>query len=184
MVVIMAPILSHTAEEVWQYLREDKRSVFLNDFPNPKDEFINQSLAKELDRILKIREKVLSSLEKARREDLIGNSLEAKINLKVPKEEMNILSKYTPHLPSIFIVSQVNVEQKDEVEIEVERADGEKCARCWNYSVEVGCDSNYPTLCGRCIEVIKKLNERRDRDGGERIGEIQAKVTNFKEKFD
>jgi isoleucyl-tRNA synthetase len=186
MVVIIAPILSHTAEEIWQHLEMDKKSVFLNDFPSPKDEFINSSLAGEMERILRMREKVLSSLEEARRGGLIGNSLEAKVELKVPDEDIKVLSKYTPHLPSIFIVSQVSVDSADEGEMDVQvvRADGEKCARCWNYRVDVGCDSRYPTLCGRCIDVVKKLNERRDGNGGERIGKIQAEVTDLKGKFD
>jgi len=159
LVKIMAPILSYTTEEVWKYLPGEKEgSVHLSDWPEVNKRFLNKELEESWERLISIREKVLVSLEKARREKRIGNSLEAEVEICCEKE-YQFLKRYEKNLPTLFIVSGVRLvkeEGEEEIVVRVEKAAGEKCSRCWNYSIEVGRSKEHPTLCPRCIEVIKK----------------------------
>ncbi len=155
---IMAPILSYTTEEAWKYLPgEREESVHLSLWPEVNREFLNKGLEERWEGLISVRGKVLASLERARKEKRIGNSLEAEVEIRCRKE-YRFLKEYEKDLPSLFIVSGVRlVEEKDEeMVVKVERAAGEKCIRCWNYSQEVGKDREHPSLCPRCIKVIKK----------------------------
>jgi len=157
---MLSPLLSFTAEEVWghfqQRAKSEEQSVFLFDFPKVNPAFVLEELEKNWGKILSIRDKVYQKLEQARKEGLIGGSLEAKVILSVPKGEENFFRKYHEQLPMIFIVSQVEISELralgSELRIEVKKADGEKCVRCWNYSTTVGKDKTHPQLCSRCIK--------------------------------
>ncbi len=162
MLVIFSPVLSFTTEEAWSYLPGRKtESVFYNDFPPVKKELVDEKLMKEFEHILSVREDVLLLLEKGRREKIIGNSLEAKVMMENKDE---VLEKYKDYLPEIFIVSQVEFGPAEgEVILEGEhgkyalkKADGNKCERCWVYSPTVGEDPEYPSLCSKCREVIRR----------------------------
>jgi isoleucyl-tRNA synthetase len=160
---LMAPILSFTAEEVWQYLsgREGKaESVHLTVFPEIKNEYLDEGLNERWERIWEIRAVVMKAMEEARKEKKIGLSLDAQVHLHLPEKEYQFLKLYETELKSIFIVSSVTlrpVEGREEKEVraEVLRADGEKCERCWNYDVSVGKDPEHPTACGRCVEALQ-----------------------------
>jgi len=160
---LMAPILAFTAEEVWQYLlgREGKaESVHLTQFPEIKNEYLDEGLNERWERIWEIRAVVTKALEEARKEKKIGLSLDAQVHLHLPEKEYQFLKAHETELKSIFIVSSVTlrpVEGREEkgVRAEVLRADGEKCERCWNYDVSVGKDPEHPTACGRCVEALK-----------------------------
>jgi len=107
-----------------------------------------------------VREKVLAELELARQAKIIGSPLEAKVVLKIKSGEYaEALKREAKELPSIFIVSQVEIDSdaspKAEMEIKVTKAAGDKCCRCWNYSESVGKDEVYKDLCLRCRDVIK-----------------------------
>ncbi len=157
-VKIMAPILSYTIEEVWEYLPGEKEeSAHLSDWPKVNKRFLNKKLEERWERLISIRERVLDSLEKARKEKRIGNSLEAEVEIRCEKE-YQFLKKYEKDLPALFIVSKVRLVKKGngEILVKVKKAPGKKCSRCWNYSIEVGKSKEYPTLCPRCIRVIKK----------------------------
>ncbi len=116
----------------------------------------------------KVRGEVLKALEVARNEKkLINSGLEAKVLLSADLELKAKLKHYLPMLPGLFIVSQVelmNAEKGDYrsevvpgLEVTVQRADGKKCDRCWNYSTHVGENSRYPTICERCSEAIAEI---------------------------
>jgi isoleucyl-tRNA synthetase len=117
--------------------------------------------------LIAVRNTVLKALEVARQEKFIGGSLEAKICLEVEGDLANLLEEYRPALPSIFIVSQVEVSASPSagapetdipgLRIKIERALGRKCERCWNYSEQVGKDSRYPTVCERCSEALREI---------------------------
>jgi isoleucyl-tRNA synthetase len=118
--------------------------------------------------LAKVRGEVLKALEVARNEKkLINSGLEAKVLLTADLELKAKLKQYLPQLPGLFIVSQVELisagsgEFRSEVvpglEVSVQRADGKKCDRCWNYSVHVGENSRYPTVCERCSEAIAEI---------------------------
>ena len=156
---LMAPILSFTAEEVWGYLPGDSgESVHLQEFPAVREEFIDEGLAERWEKIWQVREYVSRALEGARQEKLIGLSLDARVDLTLPKGLYDLLSQYGGLLREIFIVSQVTLSTGDdvkEVRVEVEKAKGEKCGRCWVYDTSVGKDADHRALCQRCIQTIE-----------------------------
>ncbi|MEW5766440.1 MAG: isoleucine--tRNA ligase [bacterium] len=154
---LMAPVLSFTAEEVWQHLPPQKdrpASVHLSRMPSVKEKYVTEELAKRWEKIFKIREEVSRGMEEARRAGIIGNSLEARVTLSVPETEAELLAAYEKQLPAIFIVSQVELKAAEKIEVKVTKAEGVKCERCWNYSPTVGEDKQHPGLCARCLKVI------------------------------
>ncbi|MDR2531949.1 MAG: isoleucine--tRNA ligase [Oscillospiraceae bacterium] len=149
---LIAPILCFTADEIWaelpKFAGDDKHSVIFNDMPVKTGVSVSAEFIAKWDKIKQIRGEVLTVLEQKRAEKTIGKSLEAKVILKSAGD----LSAILPELASAFIVSQVVYEKGGEaLEITVEKADGNKCARCWIYSESVSEDE----LCGRCLQVIK-----------------------------
>jgi isoleucyl-tRNA synthetase len=90
---------------------------------------------------------------------MIGNSLESKVVLSASGETAELLQRHESDLRYIFIVSQVELkrdETKQAIQIEVLKADGRKCERCWNYS-EIGQDNEFPTLCERCAPAVRAI---------------------------
>jgi isoleucyl-tRNA synthetase len=142
LLVMLAPVMSFTAEEAWGYLPGDKpTSVFLAEFPVAAGLKEPEAVA----RLLEVRAGVLPVLEVARRDKLIGKSLEAKVVL-APKGQAEFLKANLDVLPELLIVSQV--ELGDGPEHRVVKADGNRCPRCWTYKPEVGSQE----LCHRCVE--------------------------------
>jgi isoleucyl-tRNA synthetase len=158
---LMAPILPFTADEAWSHVppfegKED--SVHLESLPSFEGSWISGEEAREMDRLIGLREAVLKELEKAREEKVIGNSLEARVTLLAPETERDLLRKYESDLCALFIVSAVAVEPAAEFSVRVSRAPGAKCRRCWNYSPYVGRSPDHPELCPRCEEVVRELS--------------------------
>jgi len=161
LVRMLAPVLAFTSEEIWKYaphLPEDNpESVQLNSWPQTNNSYVNQALKEKWDRLIKVRDEVLKSLENARNEKIIGSSLEAAVILKASGEEYSFLAQNSDILPMVFIVSHAEVLQDDSaktIRIEVVQAKGAKCERCWIYNPSVGKDHNHPALCKRCADVI------------------------------
>ena len=165
--LMLAPILPFTAEEIWQYLPEskdyDKSSVMLNDMPKPELGLATDEFMAKWDRIHAVRDDVNKALELARAGKVIGKSLEAKVILHCTGELMDFVKSIHADLPTLFIVSAVELtedgegQNKGEVEglsVDVVAAEGEKCERCWIYSDTVGKDHDHPTLCARCAQVL------------------------------
>ncbi|MEW5807097.1 MAG: isoleucine--tRNA ligase [Acidobacteriota bacterium] len=165
---LMAPILCFTAEDVWRSMpgRESRKiSVHLTEFPALLDLKEEPELLERWDRLREIREDVSKALEIARQEKMIGNSLESKVRIDAPDEVMDFLKSFGGELRFVFLVSQVEFgktsnkryfsEKIKGLSIEVLMADGEKCQRCWNYSSDVGVASDYPGICGRCVQAIE-----------------------------
>ena len=163
---LMAPILSFTAEEVWKYLPQEPgkpESVHLTSSPEVQSEYLDDALNERWERIWEIRAVVTKALEEARKEKVIGLSLDAQVHLHLPEKIFSFLECYEKDLKSIFIVSSVTLHPavsgtKDEKEVraEVIRADGRKCERCWNYDVSVGHHPEHQVICQRCVEAIQK----------------------------
>ncbi|MFQ6070522.1 MAG: isoleucine--tRNA ligase [Candidatus Aminicenantales bacterium] len=159
---LMAPLLPFTTEEAWQFLPSfsgKEESVHLGHFPEFKERWLEPGLLEEWRVLISLREKVLKELERAREEQLIGNSLEAQVLIKPSRAQFEILKKYEEELASLFIVSSVkllSLEGKN-LEIKIERAPGRKCERCWNYSLSVGKSKDYPQFCMRCVRVVEKI---------------------------
>ena len=164
---MLAPILCFTAEEVWSKMPHSSgESVHLAPWPELDDVREASKLTGKYERLFKIREKVLFILEKRRQEKIIGAPLEAKVILRVKSsEEYKFLKDNERELSSIFIVSQVSLlrqakPEKEGLIIEVVKADGAKCQRCWNYSPSVGKNTTHKEICERCVEVVKKCQEK------------------------
>jgi len=109
------------------------------------------------DRLFAIRDEVLKALETARNDKQIGSSLEAKVILTTDAATTRFLIDYFEQLRYIFIVSQVEVHEGAEFGVEIAKADGQKCERCWNYSIHVGDFADHPTVCERCHDALKEL---------------------------
>lgn len=166
LVRIMAPMTSFTAEEIWKYMphrKEDNlESVMLNYYPKVNPEYNDDALEMKWSKLLKVRDNVSKKLEEERAEKIIGTSLEAKVTLFAEGEQYDFLKGKEELLKEIFIVSGVEIQnnrrnEDTEVDIgvKVSKADGQKCERCWSYSVTVGLNKKYSTICEKCI---KNLN--------------------------
>ena len=164
MTKLLAPILVHTAEEVWSHTPHVKEeSVHLSDMPKVVD--VDEELLEKWNTFMNLRDDVNRALEQARNEKVIGKSLEAKVVIG-SNESFNtaeFLQQFND-LQQLFIVSQVEVKDKvnDGVsyqygDIHIKHAEGEKCERCWNYTEELGSVGELEHLCPRCQEVVKTL---------------------------
>jgi isoleucyl-tRNA synthetase len=160
---LLAPILCFTADEIWENLPGTREaSVHLGEFPKVENRDGDEELLKRWDEremgILFIRSEVQRALEEKRNEKLIGASLEARVTLMVGPNRYELLKHIEDQLPAIFIVSQVELREgvNGELEIKVEHAKGLKCERCWNWSETVGQDPRFPTLDARCVRQIEE----------------------------
>ena len=143
--------------------------MFLLGAPGARKEYNDEKLAAKWEKILEVRGKVMKALELARGKDLIGNSLAAQVLLWTGDKALSgIISDEGISWNEVFIVSDVRVcgsvdeikkcavnSQDEKISVGVNKAPGEKCVRCWNYTTDIGKDSEHPQLCKRCIDVIK-----------------------------
>jgi isoleucyl-tRNA synthetase len=172
----LAPILVFTADEIWENLphtdgEERPASVHIAELPVAQGER-DVELIKRWELIFKVRDEVLRKLEEARIAKVIGSSLEARVRLSLDRESYDLLGPYQDRdeLRYVFIVSQTELLEAGSIpvddipttvtgllSVEVERAAGEKCERCWNYSTRVGESERYPTACERCVEALSEI---------------------------
>ena len=173
LVSLMAPMMSFTADEVWELLpNTDGRpeSVHLALFPAASElagdlpeNFDATEHVAEWTSLLGVRDEVLKVLEFARADKQIGGGLEAEVTISAPEPVYSLLSKHSGQLRYLFIVSSVVLEklaaENDDsgLQIKVSKAPGAKCERCWNYSTHVGEDMAYPTVCERCSAVLAEI---------------------------
>ncbi|HSA59448.1 MAG TPA: isoleucine--tRNA ligase [bacterium] len=165
---IIAPILSFTAEEIWQHLPSfsgKAESVHLTDFPVADERWVDESLGARWDDFQAARDEVLKVLEKARQAKRIGTSLQAKVVLTATDEPERLFKSFGAELPDLLQVSQVawgtalsptadRSERFPTLFIEVQPADGTKCERCWRFSPRVGEFPDHPAVCERCRDVL------------------------------
>jgi len=173
LVRLLAPITSFTSDEAWGYLpklEERLETVHLTKFPSV-EEILGTSAAgtdatqlEDWNILRSVREQVLKALEEARNAKQIGVGLEAQVTLMAAEPVFTVLARYKEQLRYLFIVSAVKLEQSASgngsspgVSIQISKAEGKKCERCWNYSTHVGEDSEYPTVCERCSAVLKEI---------------------------
>ncbi|GAB0226145.1 isoleucine--tRNA ligase [Staphylococcus pseudintermedius] len=163
MTKLLAPIIPHTAEEVWSHIEQvDEESVHLTNMPAKEE--VDQALLDKWNTFMALRDDVNRALEAARNEKVIGKSLEAKVKIGNSSsfDTLAFLEGFND-LHQLFIVSQVELVEDTKGEayqhgtIEIAKADGEKCARCWNYSESLGSVGELDDLCPRCQEVVKTL---------------------------
>lgn len=165
---LLAPVIPHTADEVWQYIPGEKaaESVHFTVWESLPDEWYSEELEERWNALLTLRSDVSKALEVARNEKLIGSSVDAKVVLVPDKEQRELLDGFgVEELAKVFIVSEVEIGDSDAeaarfesgLGIRVEKASGEKCERCWKYSPEVGHDPEHSGLCPRCAEVVSTM---------------------------
>ena len=180
LVRLVAPIMSFIADEVWQFLPKISsrpESVHLAYFP--KLEEITggagdtsqpqwKALCADFDALLSVRDEALKALEIARQEKLIGRSEEATVIIQAPESLYNLLERYRNDLRFLLIVSGVEIEHAPSgngaapLHVQVDKAPGAKCERCWNFSTQVGKSERYPTVCERCLAALDEI----ERSGG------------------
>ena len=154
---LLAPILSFTAEEVYDNMPyEDAESVHLTDFP-AKNLIDDAALEAKWDKLLEVRDDVNKALEESRNEKVIGKSLEAAVEIYSNDSEVVELLNSVDNLHQLFIVSSVEVKENDGVTydlatVKVTKAEGHRCERCWNIVEEV----NEEGLCPRCASILNK----------------------------
>jgi isoleucyl-tRNA synthetase len=184
---LLAPVLSFTADEIWENLPEVKNaattsaadegvagerpgvevggvppSVHMAEFPVVVGTNRDAPLLERWATLYEIRDVVLRALEEARTSKLIGSSLEAHVRLEAKRKTFELLEHYRDELRYVFIVSQVSVTLMEEtagedLRVVVGRATGKKCERCWNYSERVGEFTRYPSACERCVVALAEM---------------------------
>jgi isoleucyl-tRNA synthetase len=173
LVTAIAPALVFSAEEIWQHMPRTKdmpKSVHLSPWPEDRDLRIEKELGARWEELRQIRDVVLKVLEAKRVSGIIGSSLEAKVLLYIESDSAYLsLKRYETNLTELFIVSQAELKRdrppedavKDEkvsgVSVIVVKAEGKKCSRCWNYSLSVDDNKDYPMACSRCQKVLKDM---------------------------
>lgn len=167
---LVAPILPHTAEEVWEHIpnrKEKEESVQLVDMPETINIDEEDAIVAKWDAFMNLRDDVLKALEVARNEKVIGKSLTASVTVYPTKEARQLLGSIEEDLKQLFIVSEFTIADDYEhapedaqklanVAVIVKPAEGETCERCWVVTPEVGKDADHPTLCPRCAHIVKE----------------------------
>jgi len=179
LVRLLAPMMSFTADEIWQFLpplKGREESVHLSLFP-AADEALGgatlggttDALRADWELLLQVRQEVLKAMEAARNAKTIGGSLEAAVRITAQDPAFSVLERHLESLRALFIVSGVSLERAlpgnstGGILAEVERAPGSKCERCWNYSSQVGDNSLYPTACERCVAALEEIARSREK---------------------
>ena len=165
---LLSPILVHTTEEVWKYLKEEEAYVQLAEFPEVTHYEGEEAILARWAEFFKVRNTALKALEEARNEKLIGKNFEAKVTLYPTQEVADLLDSLQTDVAQLFIVSQLevapvgtaapeNAVQGEGVSVVVEHAQGETCQRCRAVKVEVGTLEDAPTLCDRCATIVREF---------------------------
>ena len=156
---LMAPIVPFTADELWRHLPGKRaESVHLEVFPKA-DHLLDPERTERWSRLLAVRDEVNAALEEQRKSKVIANSLTAKVRLTAQGAIGTLLGQHRRHLPMLFIVSDVALDvgdanAPDAVRVEVERAPGVKCQRCWRYVASVTTEPDRAGICERCVEAL------------------------------
>jgi isoleucyl-tRNA synthetase len=166
----MSPILSFTADEIWEYIPGSghPESVHLGEFPEPPPGLPDEALLAKYDFLLKIRGEINRGLEEARKTKLIAASQEAVVYLGATGERFEKLQGFIFELKTLAQVAELRVEPIEVLSGEgiisgeisglavlVKKAAGEKCVRCWFHYPGVGEDPKHPQICARCRQVLE-----------------------------
>jgi isoleucyl-tRNA synthetase len=162
LVRLVAPILSFTADEVWEYLPKVEGrevSVHLALFPKPEEIFSEDPtrLLEEWKQLFEVRDVALRVLEEARQAKRIGKGLEAELEIAASGEQLALLQRHAAGLKEIVNVSGVTVVEGSELQVTALPAPGTKCARCWNFMPVVGNYGIWQNVCTRCQDALKEM---------------------------
>ena len=164
---LFTPMLPHTTEEIWPFLKEPEEFAQLTDMPVVQNYANANDLMAEWTQFMDLRSNVLKALEEARDAKLIGKSLEAHLDLYVDDATQTFLDSLNTNVRQMLMVSAMDVHALsdapsdaetfgDHVAIKVSHADGEVCSRCRMIKTDVGSDNAYPQLCARCAQIVRE----------------------------
>jgi isoleucyl-tRNA synthetase len=155
---MLAPILVHTAEEVWAVMAKTD-SIHLAEMPKVDDSIDWQKDEPKWQKLMSLRDKVLGVLEPLRKDKIIGSNQESSVTIRCDVDSGAILEKFgLKNFAALCIVSEVKLEKgAPETMVSAQKSVHQKCQRCWNYWPSVGADSNHPDLCERCVSVIRRV---------------------------
>jgi isoleucyl-tRNA synthetase len=166
MTQLLAPILTFTAEEVWLAMpkwqgKED--SIHMTQFPQVNNQYFDAELGERWKTMIDAKAEIAKAIEQARKEKVIGHSLDARVSLALPEKERDFFKSHLEDLRALLIVSQLQLVDEKEISkpyvseeikgltVGVEKALGVKCERCWIYAESVGSDKEHPAICDRCL---------------------------------
>jgi len=164
---LLAPVLVFTSEEIWSNMPDydgKEESIHMTQFPEVDPQYLDEDLGKKWETLIAVKGEVSKAIEIARQKKVVGHSLDSCVNIHAPEKLQAFLKGYLDNMKALLIVSQVNLVPADKVsdpyestefeglKIEVSRARGIKCERCWNYSETVGENADHPTICTRCVK--------------------------------
>ena len=144
-----APVLSFTTEEITELAQKGKKtSIHEENFPEIPNNWKNEALSKKWEKLLHVRQQVNVAIEEKRSNKIIGSSLEADVEIALPKVEFDLLREIDAK--ELFITSNViqNISKEKEISITVKKAKGTKCSRCWKIVEKVK-----DNKCSRCSEI-------------------------------
>ncbi len=172
---LMAPVLCFTSEEIWQELEAlhgrqpwGRSTIHSQPFPAPQEIVEDQALIDRFERLMKLREEAYRALELARKDKLIGTALEARLVVdSTDAGTIEFLKSFGEELRFLFITSEVTFGRTSDdafaseavpgLRVEVQKAAGSKCERCWNYTTDVGEAPEWPGICGRCAGHVRDI---------------------------
>ncbi|MEE3332724.1 MAG: isoleucine--tRNA ligase [Ruminococcus sp.] len=157
---MLCPILAYTSDEIWQYMphksTDNTESIIFNDMPKTIALDVDDDFMAQWERISELRDSVKKEIEVLVKDKTIKSSLESKVTLTACGEYLDFLRNVESEIKPALIVSEVEILEGDgELKISVEKAEGEKCERCWVISKSVGLNSAHPTLCDKCCKFFE-----------------------------
>ena len=168
----IAPILSFTADEIWEFIPNAEGSVFTTQWYQHLPSLNQDAKLSSTDwqRIMEIREQVNQSIEQKRGEGLVGGALEAEVDIYLNAEDYRLLDQLGSELRFVLIVSAARIHSgyapvsssaQEELEVKVSKSGEAKCVRCWHHREEVGANLDHPEICLRCVENVASSGEVR-----------------------
>ncbi len=157
---MLTPILAYTSDEIWRFMPhksgDNTENVLFNDMPKAIDIDVDDEFMNTWAMISDLRDSVKKEIELVVKDKLIKGSLEAKVTLTASGDYLEFLNKVSDEIKPALIVSDVEIKEgAGELEIKVEKAEGEKCERCWSISKSVGLNTAHPTLCDKCCKFFE-----------------------------
>jgi isoleucyl-tRNA synthetase len=152
LVRLLAPLLAFTAEEAWGYFGK-QQSVHMETFPQPGD--IDQESLEAIEALLSARAAMGQAVESARQQKLVGNTLEARIDLTLPADHLIHRLNLTD-IEEFLILSELHL-HIGELSATAQRTQHHRCERCWRHRSTVGTIESHPQLCDRCADVVERM---------------------------
>jgi isoleucyl-tRNA synthetase len=153
---MLAPLVSFTADEAWEFLPGKPAGSIHEALWQPEPFERPESECALWKTLFSWRELALPALERARQVKEIGKALEAKLTFSGPATIIEPVQSQTEALRELLNVSQLSImpAQTEALTVQVTKAQGQKCERCWHWETDVGATTEHPTLCGRCVKAI------------------------------